>query len=71
MDRLVALAMRDAGGSPCRIAVMHAGAPEQGAALCDRLRRELAPAELFTTEFTPVIGAHTGPGLVGFAIQPV
>lgn len=71
MDRLVALASQAANGSACRIAVMHANAPEQGDALCERLRVALGPSELFVTEFTPVIGAHTGPGLVGFAVQPV
>jgi DegV family protein with EDD domain len=69
MDRLVTLALRNANGSPCRIAVMHANAPEQAEALRERLQTELAPSELFVTEFTPVIGAHTGPGLVGFAVQ--
>jgi DegV family protein with EDD domain len=74
MDRLVALAVESAGlgesagGAQATIAVMHAAAPDAAEALAERLRTALAPDELFTTEFTPVIGAHTGPGLVGFSI---
>ena len=67
-DRLVALAEDAAGGAHATVAVMHAAAPEAAEALAERLRATIAPSELFTTEFTPVIGAHTGPGLVGFSL---
>ncbi|MDO8615098.1 MAG: DegV family protein [Dehalococcoidia bacterium] len=53
-------------GGRLHIAVMHAEAPERAAELAERLRR-LAPAELLVTEFTPVMGVHTGPGFVGAA----
>ncbi|MEE8532181.1 MAG: DegV family protein, partial [Alphaproteobacteria bacterium] len=56
MDRLVALAAAHLGGERGRIAVMHANAPERAEELAERLRAELGPAELFVTEFTPVIG---------------
>ena len=69
MDRLVSLAAAHLGGKRGRIAVMHANAPERAGELAERLRAELDPAELFVTEFTPVIGAHVGPGLVGFALH--
>jgi DegV family protein with EDD domain len=68
MDRVVALATLAAANERTQIAVMHAAAPEQAGVLAQRLRSELAPDELFITEFTPVIGAHTGPGLVGCAV---
>ena len=71
MDRLVALASDHLAGARGRIAVMHADAPDRAEELAERLREELEPAELFVTEFTPVIGAHVGPGLVGFALHPV
>ena len=67
-DRLVALAEDAAGGAHATVAVMHAAAPEAAETLAERLRATIAPSELFTTEFTPVIGAHTGPGLVGFSL---
>jgi len=68
MDRVVALATLAAANERTQIAVMHAAAPEQAGVLAQRLRSELAPDELFITEFTPVIGAHTGPGLVGCSV---
>ena len=71
MDRLVALAAAHLAGARGRIAVMHANAPDRAEELAERLRTELEPAELFVTEFTPVIGAHVGPGLVGCALHPL
>ncbi|MBI4301158.1 MAG: DegV family protein [Chloroflexi bacterium] len=54
-------------GEPLHVAVMHANVPEEA----ERLRAEVASqfycAELYVTEFTPVMGAHTGPGMVGLA----
>ena len=70
MDRLVGLAAAHLAGARGRIAVMHANAPDRAEELAERLRTELEPAELFVTEFTPVIGAHVGPGLVGCALHP-
>ncbi|MEX2431370.1 MAG: DegV family protein [Dehalococcoidia bacterium] len=71
MERIVALAARHLDGAPGRIAVMHANAPEHARELASGLERALRVNELFITEFTPVIGAHTGPGLVGCALHPV
>lgn len=71
MDRVAALATERLAGAKPRIAVVHADAPKQAQVLAERLERELSPAELFVSEFTPVIGAHTGPGLVGCAVHPV
>jgi DegV family protein with EDD domain len=49
------------------VAVQHAAAGEEAAALEERVRREFAPGELFTTSFSPVMGAYAGPGLIGLA----
>ena len=70
-DRLISRVRERIGNNPSRIAVIHAGAPGPAAALEERIRGELAPVELFISELTPVIGAHTGPGLVGCAFHPV
>ncbi len=69
MDRIVALAQDSVGDAPARIAVMHADARSRAELLADRLQATLSPQEMFLTELTPVIGAHTGPGLVGCAIH--
>jgi DegV family protein with EDD domain len=70
MERIVALTENRLAGHKGRLAVMHAAAPERAEELAALLTQRLDPAELFMTEFTPVIGVHTGPGLVGVALQP-
>jgi len=70
IDRLVAMSSARLRGRRARVAVMHAAAPEPAAELAGRISRELSPIELFTTEMTPVIGAHTGTGLVACALLP-
>ena len=69
LARLTAIAAERTGGRPTRVAVMHAMEPEKGAMLAEQLRARLSIEELFITEFTPAIGAHTGPGLVGCAFH--
>ncbi len=52
---------------PLHAAVMHADAIARAAALSSQISTRFHCAELFITEFTPVMGAHTGPGLIGVA----
>jgi DegV family protein with EDD domain len=54
-------------GKLVHVAVMHADAPEQSQVLKDRIFLRFNCVEIFTTEFTPVMGVHTGPGVVGVA----
>jgi len=54
-------------GQPLHVAVMHADALKKAIALRDRIASEFDCAELFITEFTPVMGVHTGPGVIGIA----
>ncbi len=46
---------------------MHADSPDEALALKDRIASQFECREIFITEFTPVMGAHTGPGLIGIA----
>lgn len=55
------------GGQGLHIAVMHADAPLEAQALAQRIGQELQPVELLITEFTPVMGIHTGPAFLGVA----
>lgn len=70
LARLAAIAAERTGGHLTRAAVMHASEPGKAEMLAERLRSHLRIEELFITEFTPAIGAHTGPGLVGCAFHP-
>ena len=54
-------------GQPLHVAVMHANAPDKAEILRNRISAHFDCAELFITEFTPVMGVHTGPGLFGIA----
>ncbi len=54
-------------GQPLHVAVMHAEALDRATELKDEVSSRFDCAELFVTEFTPVMGAHTGPGVVGVA----
>lgn len=70
-DRLVALAVAEAGGPGARLAVHHLGAQERAEDIADRLREQLPDAvELHVSEVGAVIGAHAGPGLVGVVVVP-
>jgi DegV family protein with EDD domain len=58
----------DAVSAGCKrltLAVMDADAPDRGEELKRLAVERLKPQELIQTTITPVMGAHTGPGLVG------
>ena len=52
---------------PVVVNVVEAGAPDDAAALARRIEAEFSCRELFVSQFTPVMGLHTGPGLLGVA----
>ena len=67
VERLLqALEPRAARGD-LHICVHHTNVPREAEALAERARTSLRPKELFITEFTQVMGVHTGPGLLGLA----
>jgi len=50
-----------------RVGIAHADAPEKAEALAEMVRRTRPQAQLeIVTELGPVVGAHAGPGTVGF-----
>ena len=65
--RLIDRVAARAGGAPVHAAVMHADAPDAAEDLRRSLDDEFDCAELYVSELSPVVGAHTGPGLVGVA----
>lgn len=67
MERLVDLMERRVGQRPVHATVMHAQAAEDAVDLCRRVRDRFDCREVFVSEFTPVMGAHLGPGLLGLA----
>jgi DegV family protein with EDD domain len=50
---------------PIHAAILHADVPEEAEALRRRVAEQFNCAELYVTPLTPVMGAHTGPGVLG------
>ena len=54
-------------GRPVHVAVMQADAGAEAENLRGRVAELFDCVELYVTEFTPVMGAHAGPGVLGLA----
>ena len=68
LDRALDIIEEDtAGKGPLHAAVLHASTPDEADRFYNAVRERLQPVELLLTELTPVVGTHTGPGLVGLA----
>ncbi|MFD8110417.1 DegV family protein [Streptomyces microflavus] len=69
--RLEEIVAEHAGGAAVDIAVHHLAAPERAERLAERLRERVPGlVDLHVSEVGAVIGAHTGPGLLGAVISP-
>ncbi|MFK0291464.1 DegV family protein [Streptomyces sp. NPDC090442] len=69
--RLEEIAVEGAGEGQVDIAVHHLAAAERADALAERLRERVPGLnELHVSEVGAVIGAHTGPGLLGVVVSP-
>ena len=66
-SRLLEILRDKVGQCPVHVAVMHAYASEDAEILKDRISSEFNCAELWITEFSPVMGYATGTGTLGFA----
>lgn len=51
-----------------RIALVHANTDEKARALLEQVQAELPEREITSVDITPVIGAHIGPGAIGFTV---
>jgi DegV family protein with EDD domain len=67
MDRLLSVTKDRVRDRPVHVNVMHAQAADGAEHLYRRIEAEFNCQELFISEFTPVMGAHLGPGLLGIA----
>ncbi|WP_031466750.1 DegV family protein [Sciscionella sediminilitoris] len=69
--RLIDLASTAAGTGRARLAVHHLGAKDQATLLAEELAARLpAAAGVLVSEVGAVIGAHTGPGVLGVVVLP-
>ena len=67
MERLVRVMEDRVQDTPVHVNVMHAHAVADAEKLRQRVESDFDCRELFISEFTPVMGAHLGPGLLGLA----
>lgn len=68
LQRLLQLVSeRTQGGGPLHALIMHANVPEEAEDLKARFLSEFDCNEIYVTDFTPVMGVHVGPGLLGTA----
>ena len=56
-------------GKPSKIFIMHANSPEYASTIKSTLETQMNCSEVILGEFTPVMGTHTGPGLLGIAFH--
>ncbi len=56
-------------GRLCNIAVMHANTEDEGLKLLEKIKKLSNVKEAYLGEVGPVVGVHTGPGLLGVCIQ--
>lgn len=66
MQRVLVM-LHDAGEVE-RIAIVHTNASDRVAELRQQAAHLLPAGDILTMDITPVIGAHIGPGVVGFAV---
>lgn len=52
-------------GKPVKVGVLHSAVPDQAAEILERIKQEFQVADSHLEEVGPVIGTHTGPGLIG------
>ncbi len=71
MDRLLSIMERHTQGKPVIVSVIHAADPEEAQRLYQRVQACFDCREVFISEFSPAIGVHTGPGLLGLAFYVV
>jgi fatty acid-binding protein DegV len=58
---------KEAGDLALHVAVFHADAPDEAEEFRQRVESGFDCVELYVTEFTPVMGVHAGPGVLGLA----
>ena len=67
IERMLEIMAGRVGDSRVHVIVHHADELEEGERLKAKIGSEFSCAELYLTEFTPVMGVHAGPGLLAIS----
>ena len=70
IDRILQMMRNKVGQSPVHVAVLHAYAVDEAERLKERVLAEFNCAELWLSEFSPLMGYACGTGTVGLAFYP-
>lgn len=70
LERLQNLAMTYLNEGQSHVAIIHGQSPEDANRLYEKIRQHPHCTDVVMTDVSPVIGVHTGPGVVGFALYP-
>ncbi|HEX3010659.1 MAG TPA: DegV family protein [Syntrophomonadaceae bacterium] len=65
IERLIQIVEENVKDKPARLAVMHGGAKKEAEEILQRLRQLPNLKEIITSDISPALGVHTGPGLLG------
>jgi DegV family protein with EDD domain len=71
IDMITATVGEKYGKTPVWVTVLHGRFAEKADALSAELKEKLNIAKLEVARISPVLGVHTGPGIVGVAIVPM
>lgn len=71
MDMIIATVGEKYGQTPVWVTVLHGRFAKQAEILSAELKEKLNIAKLEVARISPVLGVHTGPGIVGAAIVPM
>ena len=67
IERVIEILKKRSDNKPLRVVVQHSNAEDEAIILARHIESELGCEVLYIKDFTPVIGVHTGPGLVGIS----
>ena len=59
------------GNTPVWVTVLHGRFAEKADQLSEEFKQKLTVAKLEVQRISPVLGVHTGPGIVGAAVLPI
>jgi DegV family protein with EDD domain len=67
VEKMLEMLAQEAGERPIHVSVFHGDALKEAERVAEEVQTRFNCVEFSITEFTPVMGAHTGPGVIGIA----
>jgi len=67
VEKMIEMMWEKVGERPLHASVFHGDALAEAERIAERIQSRFNCVEFYITEFTPVMGAHVGPGVIGLA----